>query len=460
MKLTDTLAKILQENSINHVFGLQGGAVVHIFDSIEKKKIGVTYTNHEQSAALAAVAKSWPITFIALAISIGIQAGTQSLISNSVGAKENKLASLYVAQSITLAIIISIFVTLFGLNFSEFLLKIMGSSQESIILTREYLDIIFYGSIIILVQLSLNGTLSAQGDTKSYRNILIISFFLNIILNPLFIFGYGVIPGFGIAGLAISTLIAQAVGVFYLIYKVYCCKLKKFLYFECFVPKINFLFNILKQSVPIMFTMLMIMFGIFNIFYFVGQFGELATAGYGTAVRIEQVLLLPVIGLNTAVLSIAGQNYGAKYFNRIKEVYGKALTFGSGFMVIAGIIIYFSSSFVISLFTNDLEVIKSGALYLQVAALIGPIYPVFFITSALFQAVKLPILSLYMTIIRLTLIPFLSLWYVINIKEGEYQDIFYTIMATNWLMGIAVLSFIPFFLRKKLKMSFKQLFVF
>ena len=410
--------------------------------------------------ALAAVAKSWPITFIALAISIGIQAGTQSLISNSVGAKENKLASLYVAQSISFAIIISIFVTLFGLNFSEFLLKIMGSSQESIILTREYLDIIFYGSIIILVQLSLNGTLSAQGDTKSYRNILIISFFLNIFLNPLFIFGYGIIPAFGIAGLAISTLIAQGVGVLYLIYKVYCCKLKKFLYLQCFIPKINLLINLFKQSVPIMFTMLMIMFGIFNIFYFVGQFGELSTAGYGTAVRIEQVLLLPVIGLNTAVLSIAGQNYGAKFYNRIKEVYAKALMFGSGFMVIAGIIIYLSSSLVISLFTTNLEVINSGALYLKVAALIGPIYPVFFITSALFQALKLAIYSLYMTIIRLTLIPFLSLWYVINIRNGEYQDIFYTIMVTNWLMGIAVLSFIPFFLRKKLRTSFKKLFVF
>ena len=408
--------------------------------------------------ALAAVAKSWPITFIALAISIGVQAGTQSLISNSVGAKENKLASLYVAQSITLAIIISIFVTLFGLNFSEFLLKIMGSSQESIILTREYLDIIFYGSIIILVQLSLNGTLAAQGDTKSYRNILIISFFLNIFLNPLFIFGYGVIPAFGIAGLAISTLIAQGVGVLYLIYKVYCCKLKKFLYLQCFIPKINLLINLFKQSVPIMFTMLMIMFGVFNIFYFVGQFGELSTAGYGTAVRIEQVLLLPVIGLNTAVLTIAGQNYGAKFFNRIKEVYGKALFFGSGFMVIAGIIIYLSSSLVISFFTTDQEVIRSGALYLKVAALIGPIYPVFFITSALFQALKLAIYSLYMTIIRLTLIPFLSLWYVINIRGGDYQDIFYTIMVTNWLMGIAVLFFIPFLLRKKLRMSFKKLF--
>ena len=410
--------------------------------------------------ALAAVAKSWPITFIALAISIGVQAGTQSLISNSVGAKENKLASLYVAQSITLAIIISIFVTLFGLNFSEFLLKIMGSSQESIILTREYLDIIFYGSIIILVQLSLNGTLAAQGDTKSYRNILIISFFLNIFLNPLFIFGYGIIPAFGIAGLAISTLIAQGVGVLYLIYKVYCCKLKKFLYLQCFIPKINLLINLFKQSVPIMFTMLMIMFGVFNIFYFVGQFGELSTAGYGTAVRIEQVLLLPVIGLNTAVLTIAGQNYGAKFFNRIKEVYGKALFFGSGFMIIAGVIIYLSSSLVISFFTTDQEVIRSGALYLKVAALIGPIYPVFFITSALFQALKLAIYSLYMTIIRLTLIPFLSLWYVINIRGGEYQDIFYTIMVTNWLMGIAVLSFIPFLLKKKLRMSFKKVFAF
>jgi len=416
------------------------------------------YAGKISPEALAAVAKSWPITFIALAIAIGIQAGTQALISNSIGSKENKVASLYVAQSIMFAILISIFVTLFGLSFSEFLLKIMGSTQESIILTRQYLDIIFYGSVIILVQLSLNATLSAQGDTKSYRNILIISFFLNIFLNPLFIFGYGIIPAFGIAGLAISTLIAQSLGVFYLAYKVYCCKLKKFLYLECFIPKINFFINILKQSVPIMFTMLMIMFGIFNIFYFVGQFGDLATAGYGTAVRVEQVLLLPVIGLNTAVLSIAGQNYGAKFFIRIKEVYGKALVFGSGFMVLAGIIIYLSSTFVISLFTNDLEVIKSGALYLKVAALIGPVYPVFFITSALFQAVKKPIFSLYMTIIRLTLIPFLSLWYVINIREGEYQDIFYTIMFTNWVMGIAVLSFIPFFLRKKLRMSFKKLF--
>ena len=119
-----------------------------------------------------------------------------------------------------------------------------------------------------------------------------------------------------------------------------------------------------------------------------------------------------------------------------------------------------SEEIIISFFTNDPEVIKSGALYLQVAALIGPVYPVFFITSALFQALKRPTYSLYMTILRLTLIPFMSLWYVINIKNGEYQDIFYTIMVTNWCMGLVVLTFVPFFLRQVFKISFKKLFVF
>ena len=410
--------------------------------------------------ALAAIAKSWPIYFIAIAVAVGIGAGTTALISNAIGAKEDKKASMYVAQSIVFAIVISILVTAFGLNFSDELLRVMGSSDQSIILTKEYLDIIFYGAIIVLVQLSLNGTLNAQGDTKSYRNVLIFTFFLNIFLNPLFVFGYWFIPAFGIAGLAIATLVSQCIGLIYLANKVYCCKLRKYLFLECYKPKIDYISTLFKQSVPIMFTMLMIMFGVFNIFYFVGQFGELETAGYGTAVRIEQVLLLPVIGLNTAVLAIAGQNFGAKMHFRVKEVYGKALMFGSGFMVLAGIIIYLTSELIISLFTNDPQVIQNGALYLQVAAFIGPVYPVFFITSALFQALKRPIYSLYMTILRLTLIPFLSLWYVINMKNGGYQDIFYTIMITNWMMGLVVLTFVPFFLMRVFKISFKKLLIF
>ena len=407
--------------------------------------------------AISAIAKSFPIYFTIIAVGVGLGAATNALIGNSIGEKKERVASMYVAQSLIFALTVSVFVTLFGLNVSNYLLGVMGSDANGIALTREYLDIIFYGTFIVLIQISLNGTLNAQGDTKSYRNVLIFSFFLNIFLNPLFIWGYGFIPGFGIAGLAIATVISQTIGTIYLAYKVNSCKIREYLKLQCFIPKLEYLKPLTSQAVPVMFSMLFIGVGIFNILYFIGQFGDLAVAGYGAALRVEQVFLLPVIALNTAVLSIGGQNYGAKAYNRIRELYTKALLFGASFMVIAGIIIFFGAEFFVSLFTDNQEAVSSGAIYLKVAALIGPIYPVFFITTAVFQAVKKPLYSLYLSILRLTAFPFLSLWYVINIRGGNYEDIFYTIMATNWVMGVVVLIFIGYFLNYVFKQN-KSLF--
>ena len=401
--------------------------------------------------AIGAIAKSFPIFFTIIAVGVGIGAATNAMIGNSIGEKKERIASMYIAQSLLFALFVSILVTMFGLNASNFLLGVMGSDINGILLTREYLDIIFYGTFIVLIQISLNGTLNAQGDTKSYRNVLIFSFFLNIFLNPLFIWGYGIIPAFGIGGLAIATVISQLIGTIYLAYKVNQCKIREYLKLVCFIPKFDYLNSLAKQSIPIMLSMLFIGVGIFNILYFIGQFGDLATAGYGAALRVEQVLLLPVIGLNTAVLSIGGQNFGAKKFNRIRELYTKALLFGSSFMVMAGIILFFGAEFFVSQFTDNPIAIKHGVIYLKIAALIGPIYPVFFITTAVFQALKKPIYSLYLSVLRLTALPFLSLWYVINIKGGDYNDIFYTVMATNWLMGIAVIIFIGYFLNNVFK---------
>ncbi len=407
--------------------------------------------------AISAIAKSFPIYFTIIAVGVGIGAATNAMIGNSIGEKKERVASMYIAQSLIFALVISLLVTIFGLNASNFLLGVMGSDTAGIALTREYLDIIFYGTFIVLIQISLNGTLNAQGDTKSYRNVLIFSFFLNILLNPLFIWGYGIVPAFGIAGLAIATVISQLIGTIYLAYKVNNCKIREYLKLICFIPKFEYLNPLTRQSVPVMFSMLFIGVGIFNILYFIGQFGDLATAGYGAALRVEQVFLLPVIGLNTAVLSIGGQNFGAKAFNRIRELYKKALFFGCSFMVVAGIILFFGAEFFVSLFTDNQEAVKHGAIYLKVAALIGPIYPVFFITTAVFQAVKKPLYSLYLSILRLTAFPFLSLWYIINIRGGDYADIFYTIMATNWIMGIALLIFIGYFLNNVFKQN-KTLF--
>ena len=408
--------------------------------------------------ALSALAKSFPIYFIIIAIGVGVGAGTNTLIGNSIGEKKENEASLYVAQSLIFAVLISLIVTFVGISSSDYLLQLLGSSPENIVLTREYLDIIFFCTVIVIIQVSLNGTLNAQGDTKSYRNVLIFTFFLNIVLNPIFIFGFSIIPAYGISGIAIATVICQLLGTIYLAHKVYCCKLKEYLYFKCFAPKINFLGNLTYQSVPIMFSMLLIGVGLFNVLYFVGKFGDIAAAGYGSALRIEQVFLLPVIALNTAVLSIGGQNFGARNFERIRDLYKKALIFGCSFMIIAGFVLYFGAETLLGLITDDQKTIEFGSIYLKVAALIGPIYPTFFITTAIFQALKKPIYSLYLSILRLTAIPFLCLWYVINIKGGGYNDIFYTILFTNWLMGLLVLGLIGNFFNFMFKEN-KKLFL-
>ena len=398
--------------------------------------------------ALAAIAKSFPLYFIIIATGVGIVSASNALISNSLGAKEDRTASLYVAQSLLYSVIVSIIVTLIGLSFSDDLLRFMGSDQETIRLATDYLDIIFFATFIFLIQISLNGALNAQGDTKSYRNVLIVSFFLNIGLNPLFIFGLGPIPAFGIAGLAIATVIAQLLGLIYLAYKVYCCELKQYLSPQCFLPKLYLIKNLTNQSVPMMMNMFMIGLGIYNILFFVSKFGYLAAAGYGSALRIEQILLLPVIGLNTAVLTIAGQNFGAKLFNRVDESYTKAIIVGSSFMILAGIVIFLLADNIVSIFTDNQKAINFGADYLKVAAFIGPVYPVFFITNALFQAIKKPIYTVMITFSRLVLLPFLTMSVVVFVLNGSFKDLFLGLFFINWTFGILVFLFSKYYMKK------------
>ena len=106
----------------------------------------------------------------------------------------------------------------------------MNDSEETMNLSMDYLNIIFLGSIFIFIQMAVNSSLSAIGDTKTNRNVLIVSFFLNIFLNPLFIFGYGIIPAMGMKGIAISTIVSQGLGTLYTIYKVTKTDLSSYLY--------------------------------------------------------------------------------------------------------------------------------------------------------------------------------------------------------------------------------------
>ena len=407
------------------------------------------YAGKISANALIALSKAFPITFVIIAFGVGILAGTTSLIANTLGEKDDYKAATYLAQSVIYSFLIYILVAFIGLNFASSTLSFMGTEEVNILLTLEYIEIIFLGSIFFFLQVSLNSLLNAQGDTKSYRNILIISFFLNIILNPLFVFGFGIIPAFGVSGLAIATIISQFISLVYILAKVLKSDIIRLISLKFFLIKINLILDLLKQGMPITVSLMLIGLGIYNILFFVSKFGDIAAAGYGVALRIEQLLLLPTIGLNTAVLSITGQNFGAKKYERIGEVYFKAIFYGVFTMLVAGLFIFFSGNFLIQLFTNDPEVIYFGVQYLKIAALIGPVYPIFFITNAFFQGIKRPIYSTYINLFRIVILPFATMWLILNYFNGGFVDLFLGLLVINWIFGIFVIIIVKYiFLRK------------
>ena len=211
--------------------------------------------------ALTAIVKSFPIYLIIIAASVGISAGTTALISNTLGQKDTEKASVLFAQSIIVALLITFVVTFIGIASIKDILIILKSNNQIISYATEYMNVIFSGSIVIFLLVTINASLVSRGDTKSYRNVLIFSFFLNILLNPLFIYGFYLIPAMGISGIALATIVSELIGLIYLTYKINKTEIREYLSLECFKPKIALISDILKQAVPSGLSMGMVGFG-------------------------------------------------------------------------------------------------------------------------------------------------------------------------------------------------------
>ena len=401
------------------------------------------------SDALSALAKSFPIYFILIAASVGVTVGGTSLIANSIGEKNRENILRYFGQTIIYGIILSILVTIVGLLFASEIFALMGSTSKVINLGLKYTDVIFSGSVIFISVVALNSLLHAEGDTKTFRNVLILSFFLNIILNPLFIFGYGPIPAMGMTGIGVATIICQIIAFLLLLKKIIKSKTIKNISLKYFYPNFTFLVKIFYQSAPISAALFMISIGNFIILAYISKFGEPAVAGYGSAARFEQILLLPVLGLNTAIISIVGQNFGAKEYLRVKQSYYQAIAYGTIIMVIAGSIIFLSADKIVSIFTNDVVVISYGTTYLKISALIFPAYPIYFISNGFFMALKKSSYAMNLNIVRNVLLPIPTIFFAIFIG-GSFKNFFWSYCLFNWIFAVLLLTFVSIYIKNKL----------
>ena len=416
-------------------------AVVGTFFQTLYNIVDVKFAGMISPYALTGLSKVFPVYFVIIALSAGLSIGATALVSNYLGKKDFNKASLIFSQSIVVAIIGSIFVAVFGIYIAPIILKFLNTDANTFAYAIDYINVIFIGSIIFFLLTVSNVALTARGDTKSYRNVLIFGFFLNIALNPLFIYGLGPVPAMGVSGIAIATLCAEFIALIYILSKVLKTEIKDFVSLDCFFPKKDMIIEILKQAMPTSISMVSVGFGIFILFYFVSLYSDVAAGGYGAGVRFEQLFLLPIIGLNTSTLALVGQNYGALKFERIKEIYDKTIVIGITAMIIGGTIIYLLSGIVMGFFTDDPEQIYYGSQYLKIAAFIGPVYPIFFISGALFQGLKKAHYQTAINLLRMIIFPLIFLTIGVKYFDINFREMFLILLVINWIFGLLVLFF-------------------
>ena len=416
-------------------------AVVGTFFQTLYNIVDVKFAGMISPYALTGLSKVFPVYFVIIALSAGLSIGATALVSNYLGKKDFNKASLIFSQSIVVAIMGSIFVAVFGIYIAPIILKFLNTDANTFAYAIDYINVIFIGSIIFFLLTVSNVALTARGDTKSYRNVLIFGFFLNIALNPLFIYGLGPVPAMGVSGIAIATLCAEFIALIYILSKVLKTEIKDFVSLDCFFPKKDMIIEILKQAMPTSISMVSVGFGIFILFYFVSLYSDVAAGGYGAGVRFEQLFLLPIIGLNTSTLALVGQNYGALKFERIKEIYDKTIVIGITAMIIGGTIIYLLSGIVMGFFTDDPEQIYYGSQYLKIAAFIGPVYPIFFISGALFQGLKKAHYQTAINLLRMIIFPLIFLTIGVKYFDINFREMFLILLVINWIFGLLVLFF-------------------
>ena len=402
--------------------------------------------------ALSALSKSFPIYFIIIATSIGVTVAGTSLIGNSIGKKDNKKTLNYFSHIIYYGILISVFITFLGLYFSEEVFFLMGSTEEVVLLGLEYTNIIYSGSILFILVVSLNSLLHAEGDTKTYRNVLVLSFLLNIILNPILIFGFLFIPALGVKGIGIATIISQLVSFLMVLFKVLKNERVRKITNEYLIPKFSFFKNIFFQSMPISVSICGYALAAAIIFTYVGQSGEYAVAGYGVGTRIEQVVLLPILGINTAIISIIAQNYGANNLDRIKETYFTAIKYAFIIMITAGTLVFLSASVITGFFSNDPEVIEYGKRYLKISAFVLPAYPVFFLSNGFFMALKKSENAMISNLFRNVLNP-IAVFYIAKYISASFETFFWLWVGINWFFSISYFFIVIYYFKLKLNKS-------
>ena len=425
--LSQPIGRVLLNMSLPNLIGILTILGFSLVDTFFISQLG--------TEALAAISFTFPVTLIISSIAIGIGAGVSTNLGRLIGSGNSHKAKVFLHDALMLTFWLIAAVSLLGSLCIGPLFTLLGANDSSLPLIRDYMFLWYLGAPLLVLLMVGNQGLRATGDTKSPAKIMALASLINLVLDPLLIFGLGPFPRLEIQGAAIATLISWIVALslsgYLLIIK---RNLVEFAEFNLTRMRCNWkqlahiaqpaaLMNLLN---PVANALIMAM---------LARIDHSAVAAFGAGTRLESVLLIAVMALSSSLVPFVAQNLGAGQTNRAREALMLSLKFVLIFQTLIYLPLLFWATPIAELFSHDPQVIEWLTFYIiALPAAYGPLGMVILMATTL-NAYHRPMSSLILNVCRLflLLLPLAALGSYL----GGVKGLLLALPVTNTIMGIA-----------------------
>ncbi|MFK5857393.1 MAG: MATE family efflux transporter [Bacteroidota bacterium] len=384
--------------------------------------------------ALAAVGANFPFIFALISFVVGMAIGATVMIAQYFGAKQMDNVKRTIDTLYIFMFFASIFLTIIGIWSSEYIFKLIDLPEEVMPMAIEYFNIYALGFVFFFGFQGTSAILRGLGDSKTPVYFLVISTLVNIALDLLFVIGFG----WGIAGVAAATVIAQGGAFFTIVW--YINKYHSFLDFSPL--KMRFHGEIFKKSLriglPSGFQQTFVAVGFLALYKIVNTFGVPTIAAYSIAMRIDSFAVMPAMNFSAAISTFVGQNIGANKFDRIGKGLKATLIMINSISLVVTLFSWIFAGPLMSLFTNNPEVIEIGKQYIYIVTPFYIVFSTMFIFNGVLRGAGDTLVPMIITIIALWAIRLPVSWWL----SGEIgsNGIWWGIPIA-WIFGVTISYF-------------------
>ncbi len=384
-------------------------------------------------APLAAVAFTFPVIWLMYGIFIGFEAGAASCVSRAVGRGDETMARRLTTDTAVLATVVALILVLIGLATIKPLFTLLGATDDLMPLITDFMQIWYWVEPADAALWTSLAAIRARGNTLLESKIIIGAALLNLVLDPIFIFGLLGFPALGIRGAALATLVANLI---MLSFTIYYLNTKLHVFANVIAPIreiLNSWTHMLKIGVPAMATNAIIPISNGIVVALIASVGVDAVAGFGIAMRLEPMVLIPFYALSAVSSPFAGQNLGSNRFDRLLEARRVITRFCIGFGLVMAAGISLAALPVAGLFTESDSIRQVAVHYIWIVSISYGAYGVVMSVNASFNGLGVPIPGLIITVARVVVV-FLPLALL-----GKYyfglEGLFAASTVSNLLVG-------------------------